>query len=100
VAQGRSGGTTVGEFVAFVTALLQLVAPAKHLSDVMAPLTRGLAALERRLSLLRVMLPRCALLRLWRMFSRLLVTLPYLRPCMHACGTERKLSGEDKLPTL
>jgi subfamily B ATP-binding cassette protein MsbA len=52
MAQGRSGGTTVGEFVAFVTAMLQLVAPAKHLSDVMAPLTRGLAALERGLDLI------------------------------------------------
>ncbi len=51
MAQGRAGGTTVGEFVAFVTTLLQLVAPAKHLSDVMAPLTRGLAAVERGLDL-------------------------------------------------
>jgi subfamily B ATP-binding cassette protein MsbA len=49
--QSRSGGTSVGEFVAFVTAMLQLVAPAKHLSDVMAPLTRGLAAVERGLDL-------------------------------------------------
>ncbi len=50
--QSRSGGTSVGEFVAFVTAMLQLVAPAKHLSDVMAPLTRGLAAVERGLDLI------------------------------------------------
>ncbi len=50
--QGRSGAATVGEFVAFVTAMLQLVAPAKHLSDVMAPLTRGLAAIERSLDLI------------------------------------------------
>ncbi len=50
--QGRSGSATVGEFVAFVTAMLQLVAPAKHLSDVMAPLTRGLAAIERSLDLI------------------------------------------------
>ncbi len=47
--QSRSGSSSVGEFVAFVTAMLQLVAPAKHLSDVMAPLTRGLAAVERGL---------------------------------------------------
>jgi subfamily B ATP-binding cassette protein MsbA len=32
--------------------MLQLVAPAKHLSDVMAPLTRGLAAVERGLDLI------------------------------------------------
>ncbi len=50
--QSRSGGTTVGDFVAFVTAMLTLVAPAKHLSDVMAPLTRGLAAVERGLDLI------------------------------------------------
>ena len=49
--QSRSGATSVGDFVAFVFAMLQLVAPAKHLSDVMAPLTRGLAAVERGLDL-------------------------------------------------
>ncbi len=47
--QSRSGGASVGDFVAFVTAMLQLMAPAKHLSDVMASLTRGLAAVERGL---------------------------------------------------
>ena len=45
--QSRTGGTTVGGFVAFITAMLMLLAPIKHLSDVMAPITRGLAALER-----------------------------------------------------
>ncbi len=43
---------TVGGFVAFVTAMLLLVAPLKHLSDATAPLARGLAALERGLDLL------------------------------------------------
>ncbi|MBC7940847.1 MAG: lipid A export permease/ATP-binding protein MsbA [Chitinophagaceae bacterium] len=52
--QSRSGGTSVGDFVAFVTGMLQLVAPAKHLSDVMAPLTRGLAAVERGLDLVEL----------------------------------------------
>jgi ATP-binding cassette, subfamily B, bacterial MsbA len=47
--QSTAGGATVGSFVAFVMAMLQLIAPIKHLSDVMAPLTRGLAALERAL---------------------------------------------------
>jgi subfamily B ATP-binding cassette protein MsbA len=42
----------VGSFVAFITAMLMLVAPIKHLSDVMAPITRGLAALERGLALM------------------------------------------------
>jgi ATP-binding cassette, subfamily B, bacterial MsbA len=47
--QSNQGGATVGSFVAFVMAMLQLIAPVKHLSDVMAPLTRGLAAVERGL---------------------------------------------------
>jgi subfamily B ATP-binding cassette protein MsbA len=42
----------VGGFVAFITAMLMLVAPVKHLSDVIAPVTRGLAAIERGLELL------------------------------------------------
>ena len=47
--QSGQGGASVGGFVAFVMAMLQLIAPVKHLSDVMAPLTRGLAAVERGL---------------------------------------------------
>jgi subfamily B ATP-binding cassette protein MsbA len=47
--QSSQGGATVGSFVGFVTAMLMLIAPVKHLSDVMAPLTRGLAAVERGL---------------------------------------------------
>ena len=50
--QSSAGGATVGSFVAFVMAMLQLIAPVKHLSDVMAPLTRGLAAVERGLDLI------------------------------------------------
>ena len=50
--QSGSGGATVGGFVAFVMAMLQLVTPIKHLSDVMAPLTRGLAAVERGVDLI------------------------------------------------
>jgi ATP-binding cassette, subfamily B, bacterial MsbA len=45
--QSQAGGATVGGFVAFVMALLQLIAPVKHLSDIMSPLTRGLVAVER-----------------------------------------------------
>ena len=44
--------TTVGGFVAFITAMLMLITPIKHLSDVMAPVTRGLTALERGLNLI------------------------------------------------
>ncbi len=43
---------TIGGFVAFITALLQLIAPMKHLSEVSAPITRGLAALERGVTLI------------------------------------------------
>ncbi|MBP6901089.1 MAG: lipid A export permease/ATP-binding protein MsbA [Burkholderiaceae bacterium] len=50
--QSQATGTTVGGFVAFITAMLMLVAPIKHLSDVMAPITRGLASVERGLELL------------------------------------------------
>ena len=50
--QSSAAGATVGSFVAFVMAMLQLIAPVKHLSDVMAPLTRGLAAVERGLDLI------------------------------------------------
>jgi len=50
--QSSATGATVGGFVAFITAMLMLVAPVKHLSDIMAPITRGLAAIERGLELL------------------------------------------------
>jgi ATP-binding cassette, subfamily B, bacterial MsbA len=50
--QSSSSGQTVGSFVAFVTAMLMLIAPIKHLSEVANPITRGLAALERGLELL------------------------------------------------
>ena len=39
-------GTTVGEFLSFITALLMLLAPVKRLTDVSNPLQRGLAAAE------------------------------------------------------
>jgi subfamily B ATP-binding cassette protein MsbA len=45
-------GATVGSFVAFITAMLMLIAPIKRLADVANPITRGLAALERGLALL------------------------------------------------
>ena len=47
---GHAGGS-VGSFVAFVTAMLMLVAPIKHLSEVASPITRGLAALDRGVAL-------------------------------------------------
>jgi ATP-binding cassette, subfamily B, bacterial MsbA len=50
--QSVENTTTVGGFVAFVTAMLLLIAPVKSLSDATTPITRGLAALERGLDLL------------------------------------------------
>ena len=50
--QSADGGTSVGEFTAFVTAMLLLVAPIKHLSEIANPITRGLASLERGFDLL------------------------------------------------
>ena len=50
--QHSSTGITVGSFVAFVTAMLMLVAPIKHLSEIASPMTRGIAALERGLDLI------------------------------------------------
>jgi subfamily B ATP-binding cassette protein MsbA len=37
---------TVGEFASFITAMLMLLAPLRHLTEVNAPLQRGLAAAE------------------------------------------------------
>ena len=50
--QSGAQGGSVGSFAAFVTAMLMLVAPVKHLSEVAGPITRGLAALERGVQLI------------------------------------------------
>ncbi len=50
--QSSNDQTTVGGFVSFITAMLMLLAPLKHLADVNAPLQRGLAAAESVFSLL------------------------------------------------
>lgn len=50
--QSQDSGMTVGSFASFVTAMLMLVNPIKHLSEVAGPVTRGLAALERALELI------------------------------------------------
>jgi ATP-binding cassette, subfamily B, bacterial MsbA len=50
--QSADGSTSVGEFTAFITAMLLLVAPIKHLSEIANPITRGLASLERGFDLL------------------------------------------------
>ena len=50
--QSATSQTTVGGFVSFITAMLMLLAPLKHLTDVNAPLQRGLAAAESVFSLM------------------------------------------------
>jgi subfamily B ATP-binding cassette protein MsbA len=50
--QSASSDTSVGGFVAFVTAMLMIIAPIRQLSEVSSPITRGLAALERGLELI------------------------------------------------
>lgn len=50
--QSNIAGVSVGNFVAFVTAMLMLIAPVRHLAEIAGPITRGLAALERGLELI------------------------------------------------
>ena len=52
IEQSSTAQFTVGEFVSFITATLMLLAPIKHLSDVNAPLQRGLASAESVFGLL------------------------------------------------
>jgi len=54
VAQVSGGGDkqTIGNFIAFITTMLLVIQPAKRLSDLMTPLTRGTAAMERGLELI------------------------------------------------
>ena len=50
--QSGEQGLTVGGFVAYITAMLMLIAPIRRLADMANPITRGLAALERGLALI------------------------------------------------
>ena len=50
--QSGTEGGTVGGFAAFITAMLMLISPIKHLSEVAGPITRGLAAFERGVALI------------------------------------------------
>lgn len=52
-----SQDVTVGSFVAFISAMLMLIAPLRRMADVANPITRGVAALERGLGLLEHSLP-------------------------------------------
>lgn len=45
--QSQRTGATAGEFVSFLTALLLMLAPLRHLSEIAQPIVRSLAALDR-----------------------------------------------------
>ena len=55
--QSGKQGFTVGGFVAYITAMLMLIAPIRRLAEVAGPITRGLAALERGLILVDEVAP-------------------------------------------
>jgi len=57
IALWQSGSTTVGAFASFVTAMLMLIAPIKRLSEVISPITRALAVLERSFDLVDLTRP-------------------------------------------
>ncbi|MDO5623214.1 MAG: lipid A export permease/ATP-binding protein MsbA [Pseudomonadota bacterium] len=61
--QGQSSAgrdVTVGGFVAFIGAMLMLIQPLRRLTEVVGPITRGLAALERGLDLMAEVRPEAS----------------------------------------
>lgn len=52
ILQSQSSQLSAGGFVGFVTAMLMLIAPIKHLSDISSAITRGLVAAERAIDLI------------------------------------------------
>ena len=53
-ADNHAQTVTVGGFAAFITGMLMLISPIKHLSEVAGTLTRGVTSLERGLHLLEL----------------------------------------------
>ena len=51
IVESQSSSLSAGGFVAFITAMLMLIAPIKHLSEVSSTITRGLVAAERAIAL-------------------------------------------------
>ena len=50
--QSSTQGTTVGEFAAFITAMMMIISPIKRVADIGQPLQRGLTAAEMVFNLL------------------------------------------------
>lgn len=51
IVQSQSSSLSAGGFVSFITAMLMLIAPIKHLSEISSTITRGLVAAERAIAL-------------------------------------------------
>jgi len=51
ILESQSSSLSAGGFVSFITAMLMLIAPIKHLSEVSSTITRGLVAAERAIAL-------------------------------------------------
>ena len=56
--QSQSSDLSAGGFVAFITAMLMLIAPIKHLSEVTSTVTRGVVAAERAIALVETVAPQ------------------------------------------
>ena len=50
--QSRGGETTIGDFASFITAMLMMFSPLRHLTDANAQLQGGLAAAENAFAML------------------------------------------------
>ena len=50
--QSSRGGTTMGAFIAFITAAIGVATPLRRLTDVSAPISRGVASVERGLDMI------------------------------------------------
>lgn len=55
--ESQSSDLSAGGFVAFITAMLMLIAPIKHLSEVTSTVTRGVVAVERAIALVETVAP-------------------------------------------
>ncbi len=55
--ESQGSSLSAGGFVAFITAMLMLIAPIKHLSEVTSTITRGVVAAERAISLVETVTP-------------------------------------------
>ena len=50
--QSSQGGTTMGAFIAFISAAIGVATPLRRLTDVSAPISRGVASVERGLDMI------------------------------------------------